>query len=44
MKTAIVVGATGLIGRFLTIKLLKDVRYDVVKVFVRHSLGISIWS
>ncbi len=41
MKTAIVVGATGLIGRFLTIKLLKDVRYDVVKVFVRHSLGIS---
>ena len=41
MKTAIVVGATGVIGRFLTIKLLKDVRYDVVKVFVRRSPGIS---
>lgn len=41
MKTAIVVGATGLIGRFLTIKLLKDVRYDIVKVFVRRSMGIT---
>jgi uncharacterized protein YbjT (DUF2867 family) len=39
-KTAIVIGATGLIGRFLTIKLLKDARYKVVKVFVRRSLGI----
>lgn len=41
MKTAIVVGATGLIGRFLTTKLLKDARYNVVKVFVRRSLSIS---
>ncbi|MBA4407136.1 NADH-quinone oxidoreductase subunit F [bacterium] len=41
MKTAIIIGATGLIGRFLTIKLLKDVRYDIVKVFVRRSMGIT---
>ena len=41
MKTAIIIGATGLIGRFLTIKLLKDVRYDIVKVFVCRSMGIT---
>lgn len=41
MKTAIVVGATGLVGSFVTLKLLEDNRYEKVKVFVRNSLGIN---
>lgn len=36
MKTAIVIGATGLIGRLLTTKLLNDDHYQVVKIFVRR--------
>ncbi len=39
MKTAIVIGATGLIGNHLTKLLLEDERYQTVKVFVRRSLG-----
>ncbi|MDP2365977.1 MAG: NAD-dependent epimerase/dehydratase family protein, partial [Ignavibacteria bacterium] len=41
MKTAIVIGATGLVGNFITRKLLDDNRYVKVKVFVRRSLHIS---
>ncbi len=40
MKTAIIIGATGLVGSFITLKLLDDNRYDKVKVFVRRSLEI----
>ncbi|MEO8232252.1 MAG: NAD(P)H-binding protein [Ignavibacteriota bacterium] len=41
MKTAIVIGATGLVGSFITQKLLDDDRYSKVKVFVRNSLEIK---
>jgi len=41
MKTAIVIGATGLIGKLLVNKLLADNRYHTVKVFVRKSSGIN---
>ncbi len=40
MKTAIVIGATGLVGSFITLKLLDDKRYEKVKVFVRNPLEI----
>ncbi len=40
MKTALVIGATGLIGNLLTLKLLNDDRYQVVKIFVRTSSQI----
>ena len=40
-KTALVFGATGLIGRELTNLLLSDSRYTIVKVFVRKSLQIN---
>jgi len=41
MKTALVIGATGLVGNFITLKLLDDDRYKKVKVFVRRSLKIN---
>jgi uncharacterized protein YbjT (DUF2867 family) len=41
MKTAIIIGATGLVGNQLTIKLLNDDRYELVKIFVRKSSGIT---
>jgi uncharacterized protein YbjT (DUF2867 family) len=41
MKTAIVIGATGLVGNHITQKLLTDNRYNTVKVFVRRSLLMS---
>lgn len=41
MKTAIVVGATGLVGRSLVDMLLKDRRFEKVKVFVRRSMNIT---
>ena len=41
MKTAIVIGPTGLVGGYITQKLLADDRYEKVKVFVRKSFGIS---
>ncbi len=41
MKTAIVIGATGLVGSLVTQKLLGDNRYEKVKVFVRRSLHLK---
>lgn len=41
MKTAIVIGASGLVGSFVTLKLLDDHRYEKVKVFLRNSLEIK---
>lgn len=40
-KTAIVVGATGLVGSHLLNKLLKDQRYIKIKVFTRRTTGIT---
>jgi uncharacterized protein YbjT (DUF2867 family) len=40
MKTAIVIGASGLIGKTLVRKLLEDNRYNSVRVFVRRSINI----
>ncbi len=40
MKTAIVIGATGLVGTQLVQQLLKDSRFEQVKIFVRKSTGI----
>jgi|TARA_R110000737_G_scaffold224336_3_gene239342 uncharacterized protein YbjT (DUF2867 family) len=41
MKTAIVLGASGLTGGLLLKRLLKDESYNLVKVFVRKSLGMN---
>lgn len=41
LKTAIVVGATGLIGGLLVKKLLNDPRYSNVKVFTRRTTGLT---
>ena len=41
MKTAVVIGASGLIGKSLVKKLLEDNRYNSVKVFVRRTINIS---
>lgn len=41
LKTAIVVGSTGLIGRLLVKKLLNDPRYSKVKVFARRTTGLT---
>lgn len=42
MKTAIVIGATGLIGGYLTNKLLYDERYSKVKIFVGRTIDIAV--
>lgn len=41
MKTALVLGATGLVGNTLTQKLLDDSRYSKVKIFVRRKPKIQ---
>ena len=41
MKTAILLGATGLTGSILLKKLLKDDRYDKIKIFSRRAVDIS---
>jgi uncharacterized protein YbjT (DUF2867 family) len=41
LKTAIIIGATGLVGKFLIQNLLVDERYSSVKIFTRRSLGIT---
>ncbi|MBE0651704.1 MAG: NAD(P)H-binding protein [Bacteroidales bacterium] len=40
-KTAIILGASGLTGNLLLLKLIEDDRYDSVKIFTRKSLGIN---
>jgi len=40
-RTAIVFGATGLVGRALVEELCKSDRYDTVKIFVRRDAGFS---
>jgi uncharacterized protein YbjT (DUF2867 family) len=40
-KTAIVIGATGLVGKELVNNLLKDNYYDTIKVFLRKPLTIE---
>ncbi len=40
MKTAIVIGATGFVGSRLVDMLLKDTRFETVKVFTRKSTGL----
>ena len=41
MKSAIILGATGLTGGIVLEKLLKDARYEKVKLFSRHSVGFE---
>lgn len=41
MKTAIILGATGLTGGELLQKLLKDERYERIKLFSRSSTGVK---
>lgn len=41
MKTAIIIGATGLVGNNLVRLLLDDDRFHIVSVFVRRSLNIQ---
>lgn len=41
MKTAIIIGATGLVGSQLTNRLLSDNRYKLVKIFVRKSTSLN---
>ena len=41
MKTAIIIGATGLVGGQITRKLLDDDRYNLIKIFVRKSTSIT---
>ena len=40
-KTAIVFGATGLVGSELLYHLIKDIRYRAIKVFTRRELHIE---
>lgn len=41
MKSAIVIGATGLIGKQLLMQLLADESFDAVKVFTRRTTGVN---
>jgi uncharacterized protein YbjT (DUF2867 family) len=41
MKTAIILGATGLVGKQLLKELLANYSFDTVKIFVRRSTGIK---
>ena len=40
-KTALIIGATGLVGNHLLKQMLEDDHYDLVKIFTRRSTGIS---
>lgn len=41
MKTALVIGATGLVGTELVAQLLSDDRFNQIKIFVRRSAGVT---
>lgn len=41
MKTALIIGATGLVGSNIVKQLLDDERYERVKVFTRKTLGLT---
>lgn len=41
IKTALVIGATGLVGKALVMDLLDDPRYEKVRIFVRRSMNIQ---
>ena len=41
MKTALLVGASGLVGSFVLQKLLDDSRYEKVVIFGRKSVNIT---
>ena len=41
MKTAIIIGASGLVGNQLVEKLLNDNRYNRIKIFIRKPSGIT---
>ncbi len=41
VRTALVIGATGLVGKELVSQLLVDDYFTTVKIFVRRSSGIS---
>ena len=41
MKTAIIIGATGLTGKNLLQQLINDERFDTVKVFTRRTTGVQ---
>jgi uncharacterized protein YbjT (DUF2867 family) len=41
-KTAIVVGATGLVGNLLLEELEKSTTYSTIRIFVRHTTGTSL--
>ncbi len=40
-KTAIIIGATGLVGNHLLLRLLNDDEFDKVKIVVRNSTGVQ---
>lgn len=40
-KTAIIIGATGLVGNHLMLRLLNDESFEKVKIFVRTSTGVK---
>lgn len=40
-KIAIIIGATGLVGNHLLLRLLNDVQFDKVKIFVRRPTGMQ---
>ncbi|MFZ4545684.1 MAG: oxidoreductase [Saprospiraceae bacterium] len=40
MKTALIIGASGLIGNLLTLRLLEEKKYEKVKIVVRRKLDI----
>lgn len=41
MKSAIVIGATGLVGSNLVLQLLENKEFSTIKIFTRRSLGIN---
>jgi uncharacterized protein YbjT (DUF2867 family) len=41
MKTALIIGASGLVGNLLTIRLLEEKKYEKVKIVVRRKLDIT---